>query len=194
MRSRTVAVVATGALGLAACSAGPTDNAATTSTAGAQSRSTTSTESQPTTSPPATSQPATTQATTTTAVSQTSNVVVTDEVRAELIAAGAALNSLVPSDYTGLVPGETYYAYDATAKTYWAGAGLAPSPASTQAQVSAQDDGAYLLFERPAGGSWKAYAVGLAGTREGGACPVAVPAAVLSLWNWPPQSCRPATI
>ena len=189
MRSGTVAVVVTGALGLAACSAGSPDNAATTSSGGAHSRSTTST-----TSGPATSQPATSQATTTSVLSQTSNVVVTDEVRAELVAAGAALNSLAPSDYTGLVAGETYYAYDATTKTYWAGAGLVPSPSSTQAQVSAQDDGAYLVFERPPGGSWKAYAVGLAGTREGGACPVTVPAAVLSLWNWPPQSCRPATI
>jgi ABC-type oligopeptide transport system substrate-binding subunit len=189
MRSRSVAVVVTGALALAACSAGTKGTAATTSTAGAHSRSTTST-----TSPPATAPPAPSQATTTTAVSQTSNVVVTDEVRAELVAAGAALNSLAPSDYTGLVAGETYYAYDATTKTYWAGAGLVPSPSSTQAQVSAQDDGAYLVFERPPGGPWKAYAVGLAGTREGGACPVTVPAAVLGLWNWAPQSCRPATI
>ena len=115
----------------------------------------------------ATTQPATTPpATTTTAGAQTSNVVVTDEIRTELIAAGAALNSLSPSDYTGLVPGETYYAYDASTKTYWAGAGLVPNPASTQAQVSAQDDGAYLLFERQAGGTWKAFAVGLAGTAK----------------------------
>jgi hypothetical protein len=187
MRSGAVAVVVAGSLGLGACTAGPTGNAAKTSTPGAPPQSTTSTTS--TTSPSA---PA--QATTTTTVSQTSNVAVTDDIRAQLVAAGAALNSLAPSDYTGLVPGKTYYAYDATTKTYWAGAGLVPSPASTQAQVSAQDDGAYLVFERPAGGSWKAFAVGLAGTHLGGACPITVPAAILGLWGWPPQSCRPATI
>jgi hypothetical protein len=185
MRSRSVAVVVFGALGLAACSAGPTSTSPTTSTAGNSSGSTQSATTQP-----AASQPVTT----TTAVSQTSNVVVTDEIRAQLVATGAALNNLPPSDYTGLVAGETYYAYDASTKTYWAGAGLVPSPASTQAQVSAQDDGAYLLFERPAGGTWKAFAVGLAGTREGGSCPVTVPSVILSLWSWPAQSCRPATI
>jgi hypothetical protein len=190
MRSGSVAFVVFGALGLAACSGGPTSTSATTSTAGNSSGSTTSATTQPTASQPTASQPVTT----TTAVSQTTNVVVTDEIRTQLVAAGAALNNLPPSDYTGLVAGGTYYAYDASTKTYWAGAGLAPNPASTQAQVSAQDDGAYLLFERPAGGTWKAFAVGLAGTREGGSCPVTVPSAILSLWSWPAQSCRPATI
>jgi hypothetical protein len=124
----------------------------------------------------------------------TSNLVVTDSVRSELVAAGAALNSLPASAYTGLRPGETYYAFDAATQTYWASAGLVPSPSSTRAQISVQDDGAYLLFDRPQGGSWKGYDVGLAGTPEGSACPVAVPAAILSLWNWPPGSCRPDTI
>lgn len=118
----------------------------------------------------------------------------TNQVRSELVAAGAALNSLPPSDYTGLAPGETYYAYDASTGTYWAGAALIPSPSSTPAQVSAQDDGAYLLFDRPADGPWKAFAVGLAGTPDGSTCPIAVPAGILQLWNWPPGSCRPSTI
>jgi hypothetical protein len=120
--------------------------------------------------------------------------VVTAAVRSQLVAAGAALNNLPASDYTGLRPGETYYAYDAATRTYWAGAALSPSPSSTPAQVAAQDDGAYLLFEQPQGGSWKASDVGLAGTPEGTACPVAVPAGILSLWGWNPGSCRPSTI
>jgi hypothetical protein len=119
---------------------------------------------------------------------------VTDELRSQLVAAGAAHNSLSASDYTGLRPGETYYAYDATTRTYWAAAALDPSPSSTPAQVAAQDDGAYLLFSRPQGGSWTVYNVGLAGTPEGSPCPVTVPSTILGLWGWPPGSCRPATI
>jgi len=119
---------------------------------------------------------------------------VTDDIRSQLVAAGAALNSIPASDYTGLQPGETYYAYDPATQTYWAGAGLVPSPASMQAQVSVQDDGAYLLFQRSQSGSWKAYDVGLAGTPDGTACPVAVPAAILGLWSWGPATCRPPTL
>ena len=121
------------------------------------------------------------------------NLVVTDAIRSQLVTAGAQLNSLPASDYTGLRAGETYYAYDPATQTYWAGAGLDPSPSSTQAQIAAQDDGAYLLFERAATGAWKAYDVGLAGT-SGTTCPVQVPDSVLGLWGWAPGSCRPSTI
>jgi hypothetical protein len=124
---------------------------------------------------------------TTTAV--TENLPVTTAVSAALLQAGAALNSLQASDYTGLAPGETYYAYDAATSTYWAGAALLPSPSSMRAQVSVQDDGGYLLFDRPADGAWKARDVGLTGT-EGSVCPVAVPRAILALWNWVPGACR----
>jgi len=177
-RPGLVAVVVLGAVGLSACSAGPT-------------RSTSRTTTPPTTLTPSTSATSLPPNTTTT---PTSNLVVTDEIRSQLVAAGAALNSLPPSAYTGLVPDETYYAYDAATATYWAGAGLVPSSSSTRAQVSVQDDGAYLLFERPSGGTWKASDVGLAGTADGTACTVTVPAAILTLWNWAPGSCRPTTI
>jgi hypothetical protein len=156
VRSAPVAVITVAALGLTACSAGPTGHAAPTSTTVTSGASTTSTA-------PIASQP-----TATTTVPGVSNVVVTGQIRAQLIAAGAALNHLSPSDFTGLVPAKT--------------------------QVSTQDDGAYLLFERQAGGSWKTYAVGLAGTPQASACPVTVPSAILGLWNWPPASCRPTKI
>ena len=182
MKSAPVAVIVVTALGLAACSAGPRGHAAPPPTAGRAGVSTTSTA-------PIASQP-----TATTTGPGVTNVVVTEQIRAQLIAAGAALNHLSLSDFTGLAPALTYYAYDTTTKTYWAGAGLVPSPTSTRAQVSTQDDGAYLLFERHAGGSWTAYAVGLAGTSQASACPVTVPSAILGLWNWPPASCRPAQI
>jgi hypothetical protein len=175
VRAGLVPFVVVGALGLAACSTGPTGHAA---------GSATTTTPAPTTTQPA---PTTTQPT-------TSNLVVTDQIRSELVAAGATLNSLPASAYTGLRPGETYYAYDATTQTYWAGAGLLPSSSSTPAQVSTQDDGAYLLFTRTATGAWKAYDVGLAGTPDGTPCSITVPSAILALWNWPAGSCRPSTI
>jgi hypothetical protein len=117
------------------------------------------------------------------------DLLVTSEVRAQLLASGAASNSLTSADYIGLRRGETYYAVDA-AGVYWAGAALDPSSSSIRAQVSTQDDGAYLLFERPVGGAWKVFAVGLAGV-GGSLCPIAVPPPVLALWGWPAVSCRP---
>jgi hypothetical protein len=129
-------------------------------------------------------------ATTTTGVATTENLVATLSVQTALVAAGAALNHLPASDYTGLIPGRTYYAYDATTTTYWAAAGLLPSPSSTAAEVSTQDDGAYLLFSRPANGTWTAVNDGLGGA-EDSSCPVAVPAVVLTIWNWAPGTCYP---
>jgi len=175
-RHGLVLFVLTGAIGLAACSGGSPKPSAESSTTSASTTSVSSAGSA------------------TTAAPSTSNLVVTNEIRSQLVAAGAALNSLSPSDYTGLRPGETYYAYDSGTQTYWAGAGLVPSATSTPAQVASQDDGAYLLFERTADGTWQAHDVGLAGTPDGSTCPVTVPSSILTLWGWPPGSCRPATI
>jgi hypothetical protein len=118
------------------------------------------------------------------------NLVAGSAVRAALVAAGAQTHGLTSSDYTGLVPGETYYAWDPTTSTYWAGAGLVPSSSSMPAQVSVQDDGSYLLFSRPSGGGWLATNVGLAGI-AGSACPKKVPSTVLKAWHWKPKTCRP---
>ncbi len=181
MRSAgVVAIVVVGALSLAGCSSSSTTSATTT---GAGTSTTTAGASSTTLGPTSS----------TTSVS-TSNLVVTDALRSQLVAAGAAQHNLSPSDYTGLRPGETYYAYDAATHTYWAGASLDPSPSSMPAEVASQDDGAYLLFDRPQGGTWTVYDVGLAGTPEGSACPITVPSAVLELWGWPAGGCRPATI
>ena len=175
MRAGRVAVVMVGVVAMAGCSASPTGKTATSATTSASAATTATTG--PTTTLPA-----------------ASDLVVTSAIRSQLVAAGAALDSLPASAFTGLRPGETYYAYDAVTQTYWAGAGLLPSSSSTRAQVATQDDGAYLLFTQPRGGAWKGYAVGVAGPPEGSACPVMVPSAILSLWNWPPGSCRPSTI
>lgn len=160
-------VLVVGGLGLAACSAGTGSGAGPTST--------------------------TTVATTHGSAASVQNLLVTTQVRSDLVAAGAAAHGLPGSDYVGLQPGTTYYAFDHATSTYWAGAALQPDPSSVAAQVSAQDDGAYLLFTRPAGGNWTVYDVGLAGVGTT-PCPVAVPAPVLAVWDWPAASCRPVNI
>ncbi|MGO9335038.1 MAG: hypothetical protein ACLQCU_13505 [Acidimicrobiales bacterium] len=132
----------------------------------------------------------TTSTTTTTTTPPARNLAVTSAVRTQLIKAGAALNSLPASDYTGLAPGLTYYAYDPATKTYWAGAALVASRSSQRAEVSVQDDGSYVLFKRPASGAWKAADVGMTGI-GGSKCKTAVPASVLKLWHWAAGTCRP---
>ena len=109
--------------------------------------------------------------------------------RAEL-AAGAALHKLPTTDYTGLVPKETYYAYNPATNTCWAGAGLVASKRSKQAQIGDQDDGAYLVFDRPAAGTWRAYDAGIPGDSHF-TCSIAVPSGVLTVWHWTAGTCHP---
>lgn len=172
MAPRTLIAVAVGVCGsmaLVGCSSGPS-RAGSTGTTPASSTA----PSSPTSTTPV-----------------AENLAVTNDVRTQLQAAGAAMNNLPASAYTGLVPGTTYYAYDTVTSTYWAGAGLVPSPSSTQAQVSVQDNGGYIIFSRPSNGAWTAHPVGLSGI-SGTTCPVSVPAAVLAVWNWAPGTCRPS--
>jgi hypothetical protein len=121
------------------------------------------------------------------------NLVLTDAIRAQLVAAAAKLHDLPASAYVGLVKGESYYGFDPATNTYWAGAALDPSASSQQAQVSVQDDGGYYVFEEQAGGSWTASAEGLAGI-EGAKCTVQIPPALVALWHWAPGACHPAGI
>jgi hypothetical protein len=122
--------------------------------------------------------------------SMAKNLVVTPAVRASLLATGARSHRLPVKDYLGLTKGETYYAYDEANKTYYAAAGLDPSPSSMAAQVAAQDDGAYYLFTRAADAStWKIHDDGLGGA-DGARCPIAVPSAVRAVWGWT-RKCSP---
>ena len=157
----------------------------------------------PSTSSPSTSAPATTttSAGSTTASSAAAaaarsavNVAVTDQVRSQLVAAGAAVNAIPVAQYRGLAAGLTYEALDRSTGTYWAGARLVPAPSSdpsnpTRAQVASQDDGSYYIFRGGPGGTWTAYAAGASGPQT--PCPVTVPAAVVAVWGWPAGSCRP---
>lgn len=120
------------------------------------------------------------------------NLTVTNAVRQQLVAAFAAGTGIKPSDYTGLVKGETYYAIDNTTGAHWAAGAVLPSMNSMRAQVSTQDDGGYAIFKQAAsGGSWKSTDVGA--VLPGAKCPISVPATVLAVWGWKPASCRPPT-
>jgi hypothetical protein len=121
------------------------------------------------------------------------NLVLTDAIRARLVAAAAKLNSLPASAYVGLVHGESYYGFNPATNTYWAGGALDPSPSSQQAQVSVQDDGGYYIFQEPAGGSWTASSEGMAGI-AGAVCSVHIPPALVALWHWPAGACHPTGI
>ena len=125
-----------------------------------------------------------------TSQSQAQNLVVNQALRGQLVAAGAAMHQLPSSDYTGLIKGETFYAYDPATGIHWAGAGLKASPSSTKAQVGDQDDGAFLDFEQPPGGQWKAYPAGIPGSTNY-SCAVTIPADVLAVWGWPSGTCHP---
>jgi hypothetical protein len=128
--------------------------------------------------------------TTSTAATTPKNLTITPAVRSQLVNAGAATHELPAKDFTGLVPGSTYYAYDPATATYWAGAGLVPSSSSEDAQVSVQDDGSYLIFRRHATGDWTGYNVGLAGI-AGATCPVKPPKTIAAIWHWDKGDCRP---
>jgi hypothetical protein len=193
-RPLALAIAVAAAVTLAGCSTSSGTHPSSTGTTTTASASNSSSSVSPATESSKSSQPTgTTGSSPTKARPAAENLVVTSDVRRQLLQVGAALNGLPTSAYTGLVSGDTYYAYDAATATYWAGAGLSPSPSSLRAQVSAQDDGSYLLFRRPSGTTWTAEDVGLAGI-GGSKCPTSVPASVLVVWHWTARSCRPEAL
>jgi hypothetical protein len=118
------------------------------------------------------------------------NLVVTNAIRTQLQAAGAALHKLPVADYTGLVKGQTYYALDPATGDHWAGAALIPSKGSKKAQIGNQDDGAYLVYRQTGSGPWRAWDAGIPGNSNF-KCAVTPPASVLDAWNWAPGTCHP---
>jgi hypothetical protein len=134
----------------------------------------------------------TTSSTTTTTTNTslpTKNLAVTPAFIKSILDAGAKYHQLPATDYTGLEPGTAYYAFDPATNSFYAAAGLDPSPHSLKAQVGAQDDGGYNLFVRLASSTnWTVYNDGLGGA-DGSVCPIAIPASVLAVWGWKPKSC-----
>ncbi len=183
-RGWAAALVVAGALALTACSSSSTTP---TTTAGVTGNGTTGTGSS-------TPSGAGSSSTTSAASALAANVPVTDQVRSELVTAAATLQNIPAAQFSGLAPGLTYYGKDKTTGIYWAGARLVAAPSSdpsnpTQAQVSTQDEGSYYVFQKPTGGPWTAYAAG--NTGPGTTCPVTIPPAVLQVWGWPANGCRP---
>jgi hypothetical protein len=147
----------------------------------------------PSTSPPISMSPSASSSASPTAPTRgVVNLPITETVRAQLLAAGANEKGLVAADFVGLQKGFTYYAFDASTNTYWAGASLQPSPKSQAAMVSVQDDGSYTLFHKAVDGSWVAGDTGMIGTAPADTpCGIATPpAAVLQAWSWPPHTCH----
>lgn len=176
-------------LGLAACGgSGSSGNPSSDASAGPVSSGGGGTTV--TTAPSTSTSAGSTQSPTTPSTTTTTNLVVSNTIRAQLLAAGAALHQLPTSDYTGLRKGETYYAFDPATNEHWAGAGLVASKSSVKAQVGDQDDGAYLVFRQKAGGAWRAWDAGIPGSNSY-SCAVKVPASVLAVWNWAPGTCHP---
>ncbi|HME75347.1 MAG TPA: hypothetical protein VKI00_06700 [Mycobacterium sp.] len=120
------------------------------------------------------------------------NLPVTDDVRGQLLQRGATLTGHPASEYTGLDPGKTYYAYDPNSDTYWAAAALS-GPKTFDAGVMLQDANSYMMFrESGQGGTWVPFRVGYgpgALMPPDGDCPLAP--AIHDLWQWMPGICKP---
>lgn len=116
------------------------------------------------------------------------NLALTPDLARQILIAAATFNKLPVTAYTGLVPGLTFAGRDAHGAT-WVGTALEPSPSSVPAQVSVQDDGSYLLLERPAGGEWRVWSVGLASAAD--CARFGLPGDLRTLWGWPATGCRP---
>ena len=121
----------------------------------------------------------------------------TPSVSASLIAAAAAVYRLPASAFLGIASAggggfAAYYGYDAASATYWAAASLVPNPKVNEAEVVVQDDGAYLIFHRPANGRWQMQDAGY--TDSVGDCAayhVNLPAAIVAVWHWVAGTCHP---
>jgi len=118
------------------------------------------------------------------------NLPVTDDVRAQLVQAGAVLTRQPAAQYTGLQPGKTYYAYDPDNDTYWAAAALS-GPKTFQAAVMLQDANSYMIFHKQSqGGTWVAIGDGF-GAKSSGEQPCPLPPEIHDLWQWPLGACYP---
>jgi hypothetical protein len=79
-------------------------------------------------------------------------------------------------DFGGIEPGTSYYAYDPSTHTFWAGARL--TAATDNGAVALQDADSYFLMEKPAGGSWTVYPTGFAT-----GCPSNLPDGIKQIWH-----------
>jgi hypothetical protein len=110
------------------------------------------------------------------------NLMVTPEVRQELIAAYETVRQLGPDGVTGTRPDSVYYAFDPATGIHWAVANFSPGPTLTEQQsVSFQDGGSIGVFSQAANSGWQL----LGGGGAPPDCTSYLPATVRSVWNWP---------
>lgn len=120
------------------------------------------------------------------------NLTVTDDVRDQLLQAGATLTGRPASEFTGLKPGKTYYAYQPGVNaTYWAAAALY-GPKSESAAINLQDQNSYMMFRKgdDSAATWVPIAAGF-GPIPAGQEPCPIPQAIRDLWQWPTGKCYP---
>lgn len=123
----------------------------------------------------------------------TVNLQVTDDVRTQLVEAGSVLTGRPATEYSGLAPGRTYYAYvpSETNPAYWAAAALY-GPKSEEAAINLQDQNSYMFFHKSGDGdaTWVPIAAGF-GPIPAGMQPCPIPQEVRDLWQWPAGKCYP---
>jgi hypothetical protein len=137
-------------VGVAACTAHPTGNAA-----GPRNGHTTAAAADPAATAAATAAP--------TVPGQVSNLVISSAGKSDLTRAYAALRGISLSDIGGAgpLPGSVYYAYDPGTDTHWALAAFEPSAtASLKVKVNFQDGSGVGMFRKAADGPWQAQTVG----------------------------------
>jgi hypothetical protein len=116
-------------------------------------------------------------------------VPLTDDVRTQLVEAGAVLTGRPVSEFAGLRPDESYYAFDPEAG-YWAAGALEGN--SYLAGINLQDQNSYMVFRKavdPAA-TWVPVAIGF-GPIPAGQAPCPVPQTIRDLWQWPAGKCYP---
>jgi hypothetical protein len=118
------------------------------------------------------------------------NLTVTDDVRDQLVEAGAVLTGRPASEYSGLRPGKTYYA-QVPSGTYYAAAALS-GPTTEIAAINLQDQNSYMMFRksRDPDAAWIPTAAGF-GPIPAGQQPCPIPQSVRDVWEWPAGKCYP---
>ncbi|HVT20705.1 MAG TPA: hypothetical protein VHE57_04895 [Mycobacteriales bacterium] len=121
------------------------------------------------------------------------NLLLTKKIRHQLLLARAKATHLPDDAFVRLYKGSAYYAHDNNTGTYWAAGSTVPNHHYLRAEVYTQDEGAYTIFVRHRHGEWKVYDAGRDGpdARSGAQCPVKIPADVLKVWHWAPNTCDP---
>ena len=120
------------------------------------------------------------------------NLPLTDDVRAQLVQAGAVLTGRPASEFSGLSPENQYYAYDPNGGNPYYAAAAALVGKTDLAKVNTQDQDSYFMFYK--GGdraaTWVPIAAGF-GPIPAGDEPCPLPQSIRDLWQWPTGKCYP---